>query len=860
MNLICLDFETFYSNDFTLRKLTTESYIRDPRFEALLIGWATPDGQSGYVEQSALPAFLADVVPNAGVVMHHAHFDGLILSHHFGVKPAFIFDTLSMGRQLHGTSIGLSLAKLAEHYGLSPKTVPYDLFIGKRWVALDAETRRLLGEGAAQDCALTMEIFRQMLPQFPKEELLIVDTTVRMFTEPCLVGDAALFAELRDEEFLKKNELLYALDVGEKDLASADKFCAILEREGVDIEYKAGKNGDIPAIAATDQFMRDMAAGVYGETVAFLAEARLNVKSTIAETRCGRLHEMATRGALPVYLNYCGAHTTRWSGGDKSNMQNMPRGSRMRTGVKAPDGFLLCPTDQEQGECIAHGQMVLTLSGAKPIQDVELTDLVFDGVEYVRHEGLVCKGEREVITYQGLTATPDHNVYCRVGGSETRVSLLAAARMGLDLAKPENADAVRQETMREPQRRGVQDLRRAGGSVSFSERAGSGFVHLEDVAASVLQRCGDRQDRQQQALRAGEFATLDAAQERQQPLHNFLGSLPGDAAGDARFSSGNRMQVQPGPSESAGRSWSDGRTDFGAVGDSAAQAAKSESWEAPRALQKARVYDLINAGPRHRFVASGVLVSNCRVVNWLGGQDDVLDNFRQGKDPYVGIASKFYGFEVTKAHKKERGTGKQLELSCGFGAGAATIIQTAKRGTYGPPVYLTDLEGERAKSLYRDTHPGVVALWKEGKDVLRALSNRETRWWGPLLVKDGLIVLPNGGWIDYSSLEWIADEETGKRGWKLKSRKGWTWTHGAKLVENVVQALSRVITSQAMIKVRNAGYHIVMSSHDDFVPLVPIDGHEVAALLFFEACMSETPAWAPGLPLAASGKLGATYD
>ena len=860
MNLICLDLETFYSNEFTLRKMTAEAYIRDPRFEALLIGWATPDGNSGYVTQDGLQGFLNQIgAGDFGVVMHHAHFDGLILSHHFGVKPAFIFDTLSMGRQIHGTSLGLSLESLAKHYGLSPKTVPYDLFIGKRWAELDGPTRELLGQGAAHDCALTMEIFRQMLPKFPKEELLIVDTTVRMFTEPCLIGDAELFAELRDEEFLKKNELLYALDVGEKDLASADKFCAILEREGVEIEYKAGKNGDIPAIAATDQFMRDMQGGVYGDVVAQLAEARLNVKSTIVETRCGRLHDMAKRGALPVYLNYCGAHTTRWSGGDKSNMQNMPRGSKMRTGVKAPDGFLLCPTDQEQGECVAHGEMVLTLAGAKPIQDVELTDLVFDGVEYVRHEGLVYKGEREVITYQGLTATPDHIVYCRVGGRETRVSLLVAARMGLDLAKPENADAVREETLRKSERRRVQELRRTRREVSFSECAGSGFTHLGDATTPVVRRCGDRQEEQRRTLRAGELATIDAACERQQPTHDFLGPLSRGDAGDARLSSRNRVQVLPGPSETSGRRWSDGGTGFGAMGNSAAQTAKPAHWEEAGAVQKARVYDLINAGPRHRFVASGALVSNCRIVNWLAGQEDVLDNFRQGKDPYVGIASKFYGFEVTKAHKKERGTGKQLELSCGFGAGAATIIATAKRGTYGPPVFLTDDEGERAKRLYRDTHQYVELLWKEGKEVLRALANKETRWWGPLLVKDGLMILPNGGWIDYSSLEWVEDADTKKRGWKLRSRKGWTWTHGAKLVENVVQALSRVVTSQAMIKVRNAGYRIVMSSHDDFVPLVPIDGHEEEARLFFEACMSETPAWAPGLPLAASGKLGATY-
>ena len=220
------------------------------------------------------------------------------------------------------------------------------------------------------------------------------------------------------------------------------------------------------------------------------------------------------------------------------------------------------------------------------------------------------------------------------------------------------------------------------------------------------------------------------------------------------------------------------------------------------------------------------------------------------------MASSFYGRPITKADKKERQVGKTLELMGGFGGGAAKIGATLKIAG----VILTPEEQERAKNTYRGDHPRVVAYWAEARELLPRLANEERFTWGPFEGRDGKIILPNGGWIDYSSLSWEEDEKTGKHEWRLRSRRGWTKAYGAKLVENVVQALSRVITSQAMIKVRNAGYHIVMSSHDDFVPLVPIDGHEEEARLFFEACMSETPAWAPGLPLAASGKLGATYD
>ena len=108
MNIITLDFETFYSDDFTLKKMTTEAYVRDPRFEALLVGIRADgiraDGMCDYTEGPNIRAALGSIDwSNTAVVMHHAHFDGLILSHHYGIKPAFIFDTLSMARMVVGS-------------------------------------------------------------------------------------------------------------------------------------------------------------------------------------------------------------------------------------------------------------------------------------------------------------------------------------------------------------------------------------------------------------------------------------------------------------------------------------------------------------------------------------------------------------------------------------------------------------------------------------------------------------------------------------------------------------------------------------------------------------------------------------
>ena len=356
--IITLDAETFYDDDFTLKKMTTEAYIRDPRFQTLL--WAVKINDKPAIYRSP-EVLLTDTrfrtaVENSAVLCHHAHFDGLILSHHFGLKPKAWLDTYSMARFLHGPSAPLSLKALSESYGLAPKTIDYESFKGRRLESMSPNEVELLGVGAARDADTTYDLFVEMAKSFPSVEYPIIDLTIRMFSEPKLLGDVELFTSIRDAEFLSKNERLYELGVGEKDLQSATKFCALLEAEGVEIEWKdgsaldeEGKPKQIPAIAKTDAFMRSL-IDFSEERVATLAQARLEVRSTLAETRAGRLREMAERGPLAVYLYYCGAHTRRWSG-DSVNLQNSTRGSDLRRGIKAPPAHLIAAPDQAQGEC-----------------------------------------------------------------------------------------------------------------------------------------------------------------------------------------------------------------------------------------------------------------------------------------------------------------------------------------------------------------------------------------------------------------------------------------------------------------------------------------------------------------------------
>lgn len=354
MKLVVIDFETYYDNDYSLSKMATEAYIRDPRFEILGCG-VLYHGTTGRrflthledIKQELNCLFVYGYVFAA----HHAQFDGLILNHHLGIRPQKWIDTLSMARYVHGAKpFKKSLEALAEHYGLPAKTVPYDQFKGKHWADLIPSARTNLDAGCLHDCELTWYIYQRMKGQIPQEEMDAISLTVKMFTEPHLVGDVELLKKIRDDEFLRKNQALCELDVTEKALCSPTKFKAILEGEGIEVELKEGKNGPIPAFAKSDPFMQELLNNP-DERIAALAQARLEVRSTITETRAGRLYEHAKRGPICNYLVPYAAHTLRWGGGDKINLQNLPRKGGIRKALQAPPGYLLATPDQRQGEC-----------------------------------------------------------------------------------------------------------------------------------------------------------------------------------------------------------------------------------------------------------------------------------------------------------------------------------------------------------------------------------------------------------------------------------------------------------------------------------------------------------------------------
>jgi len=351
--IVGIDFESTFSSEHTLTTMSIEAYARHPKFE--VIGCGIRDfqtGESSFVTGADIKPALAAIV-DASWVAHHSQFDGFIANSVYNVRPKFWYDTLSMSRAIYQNQKKHSLDHLASTLALgTPKTVPYGKFRGKSLVDLAIDLIEEIGRGCEHDLSLTHALFQHLLPFMPEKELKLIDANVRLFTEPVLLGDVALLQEAVDDAVAARTTKRDAMGLTDAVLRSDAKFATLLRGAGctppTKISPRTGKEAF--AFAKGDEAFLALKEHP-DERVRDLVEARIAVKTSIHETRAGRLLSAAQRGSIPVYLKYYGAHTGRFSGGDKINLQNLPRGSKLRGGLLAPPGCTLVWGDLSQIEC-----------------------------------------------------------------------------------------------------------------------------------------------------------------------------------------------------------------------------------------------------------------------------------------------------------------------------------------------------------------------------------------------------------------------------------------------------------------------------------------------------------------------------
>jgi DNA polymerase len=373
MQIITVDFETYYDKEFSLSKITTEGYIRDDKFEVIGVGIAVGDADPEWFTgtHDEIKSWLGRFDwANSFVLAHNTMFDGAIMSWRFGIKPKGWLDTLCMARAIHGVDAGGSLKALAERYNLGVKGNEVLNALGKR--RRDFTDGDLVRYGAycCNDVGLTYSLFNALSTGFPVKELRVIDTTLRMFIEPTLELNLPLLEMHLEAVKDKKAKLLAAANADKDTLMSNDKFAELLKTVGVDppkkISARTGK--EAWAFAKTDEEFKALLEHP-DPRVQVLVSARLGNKTTLEETRTQRFIDISLRGNLPVPIKYYAAHTGRWGGSESINLQNLPsRGAnagRLKKAILAPEGHVIIDCDSSQIEA----RTVAWLSGQQDLVD-----------------------------------------------------------------------------------------------------------------------------------------------------------------------------------------------------------------------------------------------------------------------------------------------------------------------------------------------------------------------------------------------------------------------------------------------------------------------------------------------------------
>lgn len=348
MQKIYLDFETYFDTNITLTKMSTAQYINHTDFKVWGVGIKVEDAETEWFSEDETQSVLEQIDwDNTALVCHNTLFDAYILTQHFGYKPAYYYDTAAMSRGLYPNMTARLKDCVVREFPKDASLRKGEELVNAKGVRdLDPELDAQIGAYCIQDVDLTCALFKAYFAKYPEKELHLIDLTVRMFVEPKLIIDRGLLTTYRDEIAHTTEEAIKNSGTTREVLASQKQFAEFVENLGITLPTKksltTGKQ--IPAFGKNDSAYIQMCK-MYPEH-ANVWKARELVKSRIEETRAQRFIDSTNPdGTFSIPLRYYAAHTGRFGGSDKLNLQNLPRGSALRTAIQAPEGQKLFIAD-----------------------------------------------------------------------------------------------------------------------------------------------------------------------------------------------------------------------------------------------------------------------------------------------------------------------------------------------------------------------------------------------------------------------------------------------------------------------------------------------------------------------------------
>lgn len=912
MKIITLDFETYYSATYSLTKITTEEYVRSHEFQVIGISIKQDDAPAVWFPRPEVQDAIASIDwSDAMVVAQNTAFDGAILKWKYGVNPKLWADTLGMSRALFPHEKSHSLAAQTARAGIGNKGDEVLRAIGKRYEDFTPEELVKYGEYCCNDTELTYKLFSGYLTKgFAKNEIKLIDLTLRLFIDPVLHLDGAMLKAHLVEVRERKETLLDT--VRDLMLAGADpefvhaiftegsagikkllmsnvKFAEVLVKLGVvppmKVSPATGKQAF--AFAKSDPGMKQLEEHP-NDMVQALVAARLGNKSTLEETRTERFIGMAMRGEFPVPLRYYGAHSGRWSGQDKVNLQNLPaRGpnaGKIKKSVLPPEGYVFIDCDSAQIEartlawmagqqdlveafrnkedvyrlmassiykvspaevtgpqrqvgkvvilgCFGPDTLVLTGRGWIPIIQVRGMDTVWDGISWVQHQGLAHRGEQEVQTQHGISATLDHEIWTEHGWQEWSAVcenprlFQSALKLGSLSSLVGAAKSLREGEL-------------SGGNPSVDVPvAGKGWF-----TATICKLVG--------LLGATSAPKL-------KPILKDIG--PTSLYVRMKVYAQGCLTVFPPVWRGAVTLLTNTINTTERVG----------YWYTPSGLPTVRrFYDIYLAYrdmkiPRWNWIVSMSMMGINRETyglcqgrsTWVTGE-----KLETCKPEYISSKSKMQTYDLTYTGPHNRYTvltdkGPILVHNCGYGVGATKLRITLKAMA---GVEVTDAEAKRIVDTYRATYSMIPKLWTKAQEGLVALTQgtRHVIDVPGICVTDATgITLPSGLHIQYPSLGKVLTNN--RQEWSYMSKGLPMRIYGGAIIENVCQGVARCIIGEQMLRVSRK-LRVVMTVHDSIGVIAPVNNVD-AARQYLEDCMQWTPKWAEGLPLGCESGVGKSY-
>ena len=564
------------------------------------------------------------------------------------------------------------------------------------------------------------------------------------------------------------------------------------------------------------------------------------------------------------------ARLTAWVAGEDSVLESFRNGEDIYVATAERMGGEKAGFDRQRGKsatlgCIAEGSLVLTDRGLVSIENVGIADKVWDGVEFVRHEGVVYKGQREVMHYDGLTATPDHEVWASIEGEPRPVRFDCAASCGARL--------VRTGSSGTPVRLGEDHQFRSA-------------LHPEGLAYT------DDADRVYRVLattvvKSGEptFGALEGLSVLQQPANAPQISRSDSYNGQATLYESERSCLG-----SIRGSWDHLRLPIGDRGGSL------DSGESGRTTPEVRTrscgqqsgirtgkpamgYAEAERGQSTEYDSGGVQVRGmalrrrCCAEEASRGLYSGADH-RAGATDCEGEAQKLAGnrttiavYDILNAGPRHRFTvSNVLVHNCGFGGGAGALLNLGGAKIY-PKGTPDDVIWAGLSSLvetWRVAHPHIVSWWKQVHTAFDkgGPASRRIPVDVEIVGNDRYVWLPSGRALVYHNCRREYVQPKDRNGKPLPyRRRAWVCdavvgngtqrriVGGPTQVENIIQAIGRDLLTHALVNVERAGFRTVTHVHDEIVTETT-GGLTVERL---SSLMCDLPKWAEGLPIQAAG-------